>query len=715
MYTKPVANTTSTPKYRRTPALSLALIIILGMGLAACAPQKTITMRPQPEQVAPIQPQYPVAPSINEARTLWDTGDTDTAAKYFYAIATAPNNAVMMESGPSYGQAQQQHISNGQRAEAWQYYAMACANQGNAIQALNALDQSLMLNPMADQGAAWQETWFAAASQLDKARAMSAARAIYPDANRPWPLRAQAGLLFALQQISGTNVPPQNFPNSVQLLADIYASATPTWRASLEQQLYDGLAKLDATTLAALRSMVHDGNIAQFPYNVIQLQYVSAVLDGTAVMHSTGQNNQASQTGQMGQAGGSLSAAILQLQQQAYFENPQLMGTILGGDTSPASCLILALPVSGPYAPIGMKIVQGASAAQWQMSNDNRNIDLHIINTESPSWIAEINALPSQCTTMGGPLQMTKFAELKASGATAKRATFAFMAQLNAKNTDEGTTAWRFFSSIQDQMDALLNFSSMLGIKEYGILAPEEPYGRRMTSLFTNEVSKLGGTVQTTTYPPKAPAQWNGIARTFLKSHTVDKTPIPTATFQAVFLPDSWGNMEMLVPNLFYHGEDRQVLLGTSIWAQGLGDGKNNVSNFGLAAFPSPWNPNASNASALALNDFLMQSGQAKADTWIGLGYDFVRFATALGVPQGWTVDSVNAQLTSPLLSIDWSMAPITWTADGIASQKLFLFKPTVDGYEVLNERDFVKRLENTRDRHDKRVEIAKKNAKTKQ
>ncbi|MFI3271571.1 MAG: penicillin-binding protein activator [Pseudomonadota bacterium] len=718
---KPTATAALHPALR--PALRLALLLVLTMGLTmtltACGGKKVITMEPQqPEQVAPQQPQFPVVPSLDEARTLWDAGDTDLAARYFYAIATAPAHAIVSQNtgqgyDQTYSQTKPNHVTNGQRAEAWQYYAMVCVNQGKAQDALNALGQSLKLNALVDQNAAWQETWFAAVSQMDKSTAMDLARAIYPDANRPWALRAQAGLLFAMLQMTGPQISHENLQSSTQLLSDIYNSASATWRASLEQQLYDALPSLDPTTLASLRSMVHTGNLGQFPYNIIQLQYISATIQGTASLKGPTDNKV-----------GGLSAAIVQLQQQSYFENPQIMNVILSGDTAPATCLALALPMSGTYAPIGLKVARGASAAQWNMSNNGSNIDVHIINTESPSWIAQINALPSQCTTIGGPLRMTKYNELKASGVTNKRAFFTFMSQLNqstssssgqASSSDEGRIAWRFFSSTNDQMAALLQFTSTLNIQEYGILAPDEAYGRRMTELFSSEASKVGGSVQTTTYPPKDPGQWNGIVSKFVKRHTVAKMPIPTATFQAVFLPDSWGNMEMLVPNLFYHGEDRQVLLGTSIWAQGLADGNNSTNNFSLAVFPSPWNPHADNPSTLALQDFLMQSGQDAADTWVGLGYDFVRFATVLGIPQDWTAASLNAQLASPslnLLSLDWSMGAITWSADGLAQQDLFLFTPNTEGYELVNEQAFSKRLNATRSRHAKRVAAAKAAAK---
>lgn len=671
-------------QWRMQKKSPLIFILLISMLLAACGGKKTIIMEPQrPEYVAPVQPQVPVVPSFDEAQSLLDNDNAELAAQYFYAIATAPDNAVMKKSGTPYGQTGQ-GISQHQRAQAWEYYAKARLSQGEAshyLDALHALEQCCLLNPLADQSTTWQETWYAAISHIDDDTAMDMARAIYPDSSRPWPLRAQAGLLFAMKQISGDNIAPAALQSSIQLLRDIYSSASPRWRASLEEQLLAALASLESSTLSALRYTAHAGNIEQFPYNVIQLHYICDMLAGTASPRG----------------GLSLSAAIVQLQQHAYFENSQILNTIHGGQAKSTSCIALALPMSGTYAPVGLKVAHGASAAQWQLSNKGVDVDLHIINTESPSWLNQINALPSQCTTIGGPLRMNKYAELKNSDITKQRAVFTFMAQLEQNGSsipEEGSIAWRFFSSTQDQMAALLDLTTTLGISQYGILAPDEPYGSRMTAAFSKEVQKLNGSVQTATYPPNAPAQWNSIVSKFVGRRGEDKNPIATASFQATFLPDSWGNMEMLVPNLFYHGASKQVLLGTSIWTQGLMDGKNSTNNFGLAIFPNAWNPNSTSPSVLALNDFLLQSGQDKADTWAGLGYDFIRFATTLALPQDWTAASLNATLASQshnLHFIDWSMAPITWTAQGIASQKLFLFTPTPDGYELIDKERFAR------------------------
>ena len=78
----------------------------------------------------------------------------------------------------------------------------------------------------------------------------------------------------------------------------------------------------------------------------------------------------------------------------------------------------------------------------------------------------------------------------------------------------------------------------------------------------------------------------------------------------------------MLTTALTYNGEDRLVLMGTTLWEQGL-SGKSvvNIERFALAVFPGAWNQaRAPKALQSAGHDF-----------WTALGYDFARFSVQLG------------------------------------------------------------------------------------
>ena len=56
----------------------------------------------------------------------------------------------------------------------------------------------------------------------------------------------------------------------------------------------------------------------------------------------------------------------------------------------PETCVALALPSSGPYAPIGSKIRQGAQMAQKEMAANGVNMHLEIVNTSAPDWLQKL-------------------------------------------------------------------------------------------------------------------------------------------------------------------------------------------------------------------------------------------------------------------------------------------------------------------------------------
>jgi len=139
--------------------------------------------------------------------------------------------------------------------------------------------------------------------------------------------------------------------------------------------------------------------------------------------------------------------------------------------------------------------------------------------------------------------------------------------------------------------------------------------------------------------------------------------------------------MELIVPNFFYFLESRQLLLGTSLWEQGLAATDHVAAHYyNLAIFPGAWNKTSPSQAGQRLYAAYARDGRGEPDFWAGLGYDFVRYASLLDIPGGWTAETVNAALSANT-GMDWSMAPITWTNQGKASQNLFLFTPGSEGF----------------------------------
>ena len=134
-----------------------------------------------------------------------------------------------------------------------------------------------------------------------------------------------------------------------------------------------------------------------------------------------------------------------------------------GGAGQPSfssGCVALALPLSGAYGPFGNKIAAGATAAQGELSKSGMMMDVRMIDTESSDWLDKLSQLPPQCVMVGGPLRADRYTAMKSRSIQQSRAVFAFLPSL--EGSDEGTVAWRFFASPQDQIDAVLTFTRNL-------------------------------------------------------------------------------------------------------------------------------------------------------------------------------------------------------------------------------------------------------------
>ena len=339
-------------------------------------------------------------------------------------------------------------------------------------------------------------------------------------------------------------------------------------------------------------------------------------------------------------------------------------------------CIVLALPSSGPFAGISNKIRRGATVAVQEMKANGIEARLEQLNTGAADWLVKLDALPESCAVVGGPLQAPVYAKARQSGALQKRAFFTFMPSLD--EGEEGSQAWRFFPSPQDQIDSLLTFAiDGMSISTFGAFHPGDAYGLRMTGLMEQTLAKRGLSLQKASYDAGNPNSWVAAVAPLINptqnQNGSNATPIPQTTFEALFLPDSWRNMGMLTTALAYNGEDRLILMGTTLWEQGLsGKSVADTERFALAVFPGAWNQaRAPKALQVAGHDF-----------WTALGYDFARFSVQLGFVKRPPSADVNAACAR--LRMVWGMAPIKWDGNGIAHQQLYLFQPAANGMKPL-------------------------------
>lgn len=379
----------------------------------------------------------------------------------------------------------------------------------------------------------------------------------------------------------------------------------------------------------------------------------------------------------------------------------------------PRTGLVLALPITGPYASVGVKILRGAGLAQWQLAQEGLDIDLRVINTEMEGWEQRLAKLPSHYTVVGGPLRVSAFKQLYEQGEpgeriTDKRAFFTFLSSLG--DLEEGKDAWRFFTSRNDEVRSLVRLAvEELQIKDLAIFYPEENFGRAMAETFYSEAYPLGARIMgMQSYPPKDLKQWGKRVGKLLNvpddfSENKD-VPLEQPDFGAVFLPDGWSQAQTLLPNFFFYEGDQLVFLGPGLWSRSLDNAKDiDEHYYRLAVCPGAWWEDSEGGREL--QHALTEEGLGAADFWVALGYDFLRFSGKLGaLPSAWNAEGVNERIAKAQ-AMTFSMAPMTWDGNGVARQDLFLFSPVRNGKELVDADKMTVRIERAKARREKRVE----------
>ncbi|WP_461210894.1 penicillin-binding protein activator [Desulfocurvus sp. DL9XJH121] len=669
---KSIRTTPASPSPRTLRALALA-VLILALVLGAGCAKRLVPTTPAPGEGRPA-----IVGTAQQAEQAWEAGDHE---------ASEVLNRRLLDRGG---------LTAAERAEAWERLAVSALQNGHGHVALEALRHLAELRPSAPQTWQWNDVYLRALISIHRP---DAARrhmdSLLRDKTRPWDLRFRAGLSLARDQWN-----ERSYEQSMQTLARLYQASpapAPVSRGRLERAFLEEFKLVDEATLTALASVVPPEAQWTFPYTIVRLEQARryAAMEATRPQAWQLLNN-LSRLGEF--ADQQMVAEVAAPLKQAY-------GPPTGG-------LVLALPLSGPYSEIGWKVLRGAGAAQWQALTQGAQTRIRVLNTEAPDWLDRLADLPEGFTVLGGPLRLDRFEQLVQRGQTGKHPCFAFLPRLTG--AVEGMDAWRFFPGSHDEARALVGLAmDRMGVSQFGVLHPAEPYGERFSEVFRSEVEdRLGSVNATGSYPPDAPTKWAKSVAPFLGVDLAvpeeEREPVEPP-FQAVFIPDSWSQAKILVPQLFFYDEDRLLVLGPSLWNQGLARDDNVEAHyFRTTAFPGAWWADNPAPGTAALRQALEQDGLGEPDFWVALGFDFVHFAGLMPpLPAAWSADSVNTALASAQ-GMDWSMAPLSWNDAGRARQELFLFRPTAKGRVVLDEDLLAKRLARVRENHAERVQMQK-------
>lgn len=631
-------------------------------------------------------------------------------------------------------------LSREERLAALEQLAKSAFASRHYYQARQALDKQANMDNSVLGTWPWHDLYIKTLGALDRPDLVETHQAwLAAHTELPYEVRSQAAIAFS--EIYGRN---GDFVRAVNVLARMHKQAPDkAAKAAMENVYTLRLREMPEAEVQALAKLVGRTGANAFPHALIQRE---AQRRGQPARHSTRQPSSqpayADATGDTtGDATGGAVRPSLAPSQQLLAAQPALLTSLLAqsvrirsdqpSDMLPANMLpnqktgevvriALALPLSGRFAPTGWKVLRGAGAAQALLTAQGWKVELKAINTEAPDWRDQLAALPPDFRVVGGPLQVETFKALEAAGITGQRTVFAFVPDLGG--SQEGVTAWRFFPSPQDQVRALLSLAvDKVGIRSVAVLAPRNRFGQRMAEIFQAEAKARGVRVAASaTYPPDDHPRWKQSVAQLLKvpdSFRGNKSvPLPMPDFGAVFVPEDWAQAELLVSNFHFYEGDHLVFLGPELWSVALDNAKDvDDTYFQQAVCPGSWWPETAQAKALQakLTEAQHAGGlqgegpaAAQADFWAGLGHDFVQMAVRLNMPGDAPPELMNQRL-SGMKGLPYSLAPITWDAQGRASEILHIFAPRKEGKILVDAEALRQAVEKSKDRRERRIKTS--------
>lgn len=694
---------------------NILLLITALLLLTACGKTPIIippsTGTPGHASVPPPTPveQKKTSPNqLEEMRKAFNSGD------YNQAVQVASD--ILQKTNTTTAEAQ----------EAWKCLALSQTQLGLWTDTLDTLEKWKQADPAIESKWEWVNLWGNAVNHLPSQEAHDQAASLLYDNKREALARSRAAMILVTSSLPNESTSP-----ILGLMRAIYQAMPTTDRAEMEKTFAQdlrtmndiALQSLDASLLATFNGKnISEEQLCSYPYALIRIEAARRLSE------SSDPQTRASGTAELARLCASASL-VTDKRQLPNLGNTPKDTTVLSNELPPVPTAVpaeslpfdgpanrsvaLLLPMSGHYHTIANRIVKGAELAKKECVIYGITLNIIAIDSNQADWQSKLAALPKD-VIIGGPLHPSAVDQLKTTKLTEGRAVFTFTTRLDPY--EEGSTLWRFFPSLTDQVRALLTFANNdMGVTSVASLYPADTYGRRMTELFSSMAKKeFHWETSATEYVPTQHDQWNAIAARILGVKKANPPMRPRPSFQALFMPDSWLNAQTMVPHILFHQETRLILMGTSLWEQSLWEmtlQKKNVvdaSAFTLAIFPGAWNPETTAPAGAHLQQTMIGETGQPADFWTALGYDFTRFAVRMGSPtngplefiagnaNSWTREEVNKRLQEAA-DMQWAMAPIQWSTQGQASQDLYLFTPVSDGYQLTKPDEFRDVLEKTR------------------
>ncbi|WP_243358724.1 penicillin-binding protein activator [Fundidesulfovibrio terrae] len=661
-----------------TPRVLQATFLILSLTLSGCAGMDIFGKDSPPTSA---QEQATLQTKADEA---WRAGKYDRAVTLYSLIL------------------QGQALTREAKLTALERSSKALIWTGRAPEALTTLENWAAADSKVKNTWEWTSLYTQALSASGRERQAEEHLAkILQTRGAPFDLAGPAGIELA-KRYASRDLASQ----AAQTLRTLHAKAPNRKdRAQFESDTARMLGSLEPKALSGLLAAVNEANKNVFPYNLVAFEDLRRAASANPAER------------------GRLSDAADRLARSSDLADRELPHRILAQGLTAATsgvkeappipekdaalvkpgtvAVALLLPQTGQLRGLAAKVLAGANAAKAVLDAQGTQVDIRVINTDDANYVDQLIALPHEVTLVGGPMHLSYFKNLPASGELSRRVFLSFTPEVT--DAEEGKQLWRFFWSPQDEVNAVLNLPMEEGVKRFGVLYPEDRMGKRLADAFSAAVTARGGEVATLQpYPTQDVPKWGDIVKNMVRAvpkGTDGRSFTSRPDFDAIYIPDELQRADHIIGQLQYYQADSLIVLGPQLWSAPLsGQGvKPNLSpaNYRFAFCPGAWWAQSPSKSLADLRAQLPKDPQNEADFWTALGFDFIRLAATTGaVPPDSAPAEITKRLNEASKKMEWTMAPITWDGSGHARMAMYFFRPSVEGLAPVDKDGFRERLD---------------------
>lgn len=272
----------------------------------------------------------------------------------------------------------------------------------------------------------------------------------------------------------------------------------------------------------------------------------------------------------------------------------QLLASIQKGTSVRPGVVGCLLPLSGPFAIYGQEVLNGIQLGMGLFGETGDGIALELVIRDTKGTAEQtVDALEDmvkneRVMAVIGPLS-SRTAVVAAQKAQTLGVPMITLTQREGI-VEEGPMILRNFLTPSREVKRLVDAAvTEMGMKRFGILYPDNPYGQHLMNLFWDSLEEMGGIVTALeSYDPDSTDFANQIKKmTGLfyprpesmverlkemttpeeeESETDLEEPEPIIDFDAVFIPDNYQRVAMIAPQLVYYDVVGILLMGTSLW-----------------------------------------------------------------------------------------------------------------------------------------------------